>query len=304
MIERRHRRALLLRQLRQFFDRRDFLEVETPLLADEIIPELAIEPVQVGTASWLQASPELAMKKLMASGCEAIYQITRSFRGDEFGPLHAPEFTILEWYRQGDDFHGGRALLASLAAAVFQAPQVTQTSYAEAFAAYVGVDAHRASCTQLAAAAQRHEVAIPEGLPSNDRDEWLNLLVAMCVQPRLGATAPEILYAYPASQAALATVARGADGVPIAERFELFYRGVELANGYHELTDAAELRTRLELVNRHRAAAGRPALPLPERLLAAMQSPGLPPCAGCALGVDRLAMLLGGETSIHDESPG
>jgi elongation factor P--(R)-beta-lysine ligase len=304
--ERLRQRAELLARLRAFFAERGFLEVETPLLDPQIIPELHIEPFGVlanhGDASpslWLQASPELHMKRLLAEGLPEIYQVTRSFRRSERGQLHNPEFTMVEWYRAGDDMEAGIQLLESLCEEVAGSPKPVRASYRDAFLQYVGIDPHTASSTELAAAARRLQLAVPEQFANGDRDEWLNLLLATIVEPKLGASAPEILYDYPASQSALAaTVMR--DGVEVAERFELYWHGVELANGYHELTDAAVLRGRLEQVNIDRAAAGRPALPLPERLLAAMANPGLPACTGCALGFDRLAMLAGGASSIDE----
>ncbi|HMO87383.1 MAG TPA: EF-P lysine aminoacylase GenX, partial [Lacipirellulaceae bacterium] len=295
-------------------------------LDDEIIPERHIEPFAVAgdqavgqsqdvsprlqppappggepaATLWLQASPELHMKRLLAQGLTAIYQTTRSFRRGEHGPLHRPEFTIVEWYRVGDDMAAGIELLDQLCQAVADAPPATRTTYAEAFARHVQVDPHRASCAELAAAAARLGIAVPDDLPRDDRDEWLNLLLALHVEPNLGIHGPEIIHDYPASQAALATTAVRPGGVEVAERFELYWRGVELANGYHELADAAVLRQRLEKTNAARAADGRIALPMPERLLAAMEYPGLPPCAGCALGFDRLSMLGCGAPSIAD----
>jgi lysyl-tRNA synthetase class 2 len=291
-------RAELLAKLRAFFVERGFLEVETPLLDDEIIPELHIEPFAVEGRWWLQASPELHMKRLLCEGLPAIFQVTRSFRRDERGRLHNHEFTLAEWYRVGDDMEAGIALLAELCRHAAGAMEVQRTTYAEAFATHVGIDSHRASCAELAAAAERLHINAPDGLNPDDRDEWLNLLLAMHVEPRLGTKAPEILCEYPASQSALAKTIRNADGVEVAARFELYWHGVELANGYDELTDAAALRTRLTQVNQQRSAHGRPALPLPERLLAAMESPGLPACSGCALGFDRLAMLACGAENI------
>lgn len=324
--ERLRRRAEMLARLRQFFAERGFVEVETPLLDDEIIPELHIEPFAVGdrplflpeevsptqdvpqekgtvpfsVPQWLQASPELHMKRLLAEGLPAIYQVTRSFRRGERGAIHNPEFTIVEWYRAGDDMVDGVELLDQLCQYVAGAPAAVSTIYADAFARYVGVDAHRATCDELAAAAERLDIAAPEALDPQDRDEWLNLLLALRVEPQLGAAQPEILVDYPASQAALATTVLRDGEIEVAERFELYWRGVELANGYHELTDAEALRARLEEVNRRRVADGRSALPLPERLFAAMKSPGLPPCTGCALGFDRLVMLACGATTIDD----
>jgi lysyl-tRNA synthetase class 2 len=298
--ERLRRRAEMLARLRQFFADRGFLEVETPLLDDEIIPELHIEPFAVEGKLWLQASPELHMKRLLAEGLPAIYQVTRSFRRGELGALHNPEFTLVEWYRAGDRMEAGVDLLDALCQHVAAAPPATHTTYADAFRRHAEVDAHRGTCDELAAAASRLGVSVPDSFERDDRDEWLNLLLAMRVEPQLGATGPELLVDYPANQAALAVTTTRAGGVAVAERFELYWRGVELANGYHELTDAAALRERLEEVNDRRAADGRPALPLPERLLAAMQKPGLPPCSGCALGFDRLVMLACGASMIGD----
>lgn len=304
--ERLRRRAEMLTRLRCFFSERGFLEVETPTIDSEIIPELHIEPFSVGDAparqalGFLQASPELHMKRLLCEGLPAIFQVTRSFRCGERGALHNPEFTMVEWYRTGDGMVAGMDLLDELCQAVAASTAARRTTYAEAFLTHARVDAHRATCEELAATAKRLNVAVPEGIHVDDRDEWLNLLLADVVEPRLGADRPEILYDYPASQSALAVTATRADGTLVGERFELYWRGIELANGYHELTDAAALRTRLEEVNRKRSADNRPALPLPERLLAAMTDPGLPACSGCALGFDRLAMLACGASSIDD----
>jgi len=151
----------------------------------------------------------------------------------------------------------------------------------------------------LAQCAQTLKIEIPVDMPQHDSDEWLNLLLAIQIEPKLGTAGPEILYDYPASQSALAKIAPREDGIEVARRFELYYHGIELANGYDELTDAAELRTRLETVNRNRQADGKETLPLPESLLAAMES-GLPACSGCALGFDRLVMLAVGVNSIEE----
>lgn len=314
--ERLRQRAAMLARLRGFFAERGFLEVETPVVDAEIIPELHIEPFGVGdvggvlsaapagrwpaAAAYLQASPELHMKRLLCEGLPAIFQVTRSFRFGERGAIHNPEFTMVEWYRTGDGMAAGMDLLDELCQAVAASAAARRTTYAEAFRTHADVDAHHATCEELAAAAKRLDVAVPEGIHADDRDEWLNLLLAAVVEPRLGADRPEILYDYPATQSALAVTVTRAEGTLVGERFELYWRGIELANGYHELTDAAALRARLEEVNRQRSADNRPALPLPERLLAAMTDPGLPPCSGCALGFDRLAMLACGATTIDD----
>ena len=283
-------RSETLRRLREFFHRRGFLEVETPLLAAEVIPESHIEPVAAGTAAWLQASPELHMKRLLAEGAGAIYQITRSFRGGERGAEHNPEFTIVEWYRPGDDFQMGMSLLADLCQEVGGAPRAQLASYQDVLLEHAGLDPFKATLEELQAAA---------GIdPVDDRDLLLDAICAR-VHPKLGHDRPLIVYHYPASQSALARTATDESGNAVAERFELFWKGLELANGYHELTDAAELRTRLERVGELRRAAGKPPLPMPESLLAAMER-GLPPCAGVALGLDRLLMAMSGAADIGD----
>jgi elongation factor P--(R)-beta-lysine ligase len=298
-------RSTLLRRLREFFYERSFVEVETPLLSQEVIPELYIEPPLVGsrdstnhTAQWLQASPELHMKRLLAEGMTAIFQVTKSFRAGEVGQLHSPEFTIVEWYRVGDDMQAGMSLVDELCRALLDTPPAKRTSYAEAFHRHVGICPHTSSGEDIAACAVQHAITA-EGIKFDDRDEWLNVLLATRVEPKLGTDAPELLYDYPASQASLAKTVVRENGMKVAERFELYWHGVELANGYHELTDVAELRARLMRVNENRLADGRPALPLPESLLAAMER-GLPPSTGCALGFDRLAMLAVGATTIGE----
>jgi lysyl-tRNA synthetase class 2 len=312
-------RAELLRRLREFFHKRGFLEVETPLVADEVIPELHIDPLRLGDCPlflsardkpsddqiqekgtvplaswWLQASPELHMKRLLAAGAKAIFQVTHSFRAGERGKLHNPEFTIVEWYRVGDDMQTGINLVDELMQSLLGTPPASRTSYAEAFEMHAGVNPHTASLEELAS-----QLEAPAGMNRGDRDEWLNLILATRVEPQLGRDRPEIIYHYPATQASLAKTVTNAAGYEVAERFELYYRGIELANGYHELSDATEQRRRFEAVNAARVADGRPALPLPESLLAALEH-GLPDCTGCALGFDRLAMLAAGAASIEE----
>jgi elongation factor P--(R)-beta-lysine ligase len=292
-------RAALLRRLRKFFDERGFFAVETPLLANEIIPELHIEPIRTANGEYLQSSPELHMKRLVAAGATAIYQVTRSFRQDERGPLHNPEFTIVEWYRVGDDLQAGIGLLDELVTTLLATPPVARTTYAEAFRRTLSIEPHTASVADLATAAIAVGVSVPSGMRADDCVEWLNLLLATRVEPHLGRDRPEILYHYPATQASLAKVVTSDAGYEVAERFELYYRGIELANGFHELGDVVELRRRFEEVNAARAADERATLPLPESLLAALGR-GLPPCTGCALGFDRLSMLASGLASIDD----
>jgi lysyl-tRNA synthetase class 2 len=292
-------RAHLLRRLRAFFDDRDFFEVETPVLSVDTVVDRHLDPVPVtlftdphepgqGRSMWLQTSPEYGMKRLLAAGADSIYQVTRAFRGGEQGAWHNPEFTIAEWYRVGDGMEEGMQLLSDLAEELLGRGPARCISYRDAFLTHVGIDPHVAKSEELVETAGRCRVSAPESLSEDDRDGWLDLLLAESVQPHLGQDCPTILYDYPASQAALARLRD--DDPTVAERFELFVSGVELANGFHELLDADVLRSRTAQANSQRVADGKYTLPEESRLLAAMAS-GMPPCTGVALGFDRLVML-------------
>lgn len=282
-------RAKLLQTVRRFFDERAFLEVETPSLSADTVVELHIDPISVtlpddarrpniGPAMWLQTSPEFHMKRLLATGdYQAIYQVTRAFRAAERGALHNPEFTIVEWYRVGDDYNAGMQLLSDLCEATLARGPAERLSYRAAFQRLANFDPRASGAS----------------------DEELNLLLATKIEPQLGRGRPTILYDYPASQAALSRIAQDADGYDVAQRFELYVDGIELANGYHELLDAAELRRRNAKNNEQRAADNRPTLPAESKLLAAMEH-GLPSCTGVALGFDRLALVAAGAKSLDE----
>lgn len=302
------RRGELLKKLRAFFDERGFLEVETPLLSHDTVVDRHIDPVGVvlpedprqparGRAMWLQTSPEFAMKRLLAAGAGPIYQVTKSFRGAESGQRHNPEFTIVEWYRPADDLAAGMQLLSDLAEALLARGEAQRLTFQMAFRFFAGVDPFHDSIAELRAAAER--AGVVPGVPpaESDRDAWLDLLLVTRVEPNLGVGVPTILHDYPPSQAALARVRPGE--LPVAERFELYIDGIELANGYHELLDPAILRERNRKNNSLRAADGKPTLPEESRLLAAMDA-GLPACSGVALGFDRLVMAATGAKSIDD----
>jgi len=299
-------RAKLLRRTRDFFERRGFLEVETPILSADTVVDRHLDPFQVEVPDpsggqrrrmWLQTSPEFAMKRLLAAGFGAIYQITRAFRQGEQGPLHNPEFTMVEWYRTGDGMDEGMQLTGDLCEALLQRGPAERLTYAAAFERYVGVDPHTAETGDLVSAVQAHGIAAPETLSPEDRDGWLDLLLVECVQPNLGRTRPVVLYDYPASQAALARIR--AENPPVAERFELYVSGIELANGFHELLDPTELLQRNAAANAQRLADGKEPLPEQSRLIAAMQS-GLPAAVGVALGFDRLVMLAAGAKGLAE----
>jgi lysyl-tRNA synthetase class 2 len=301
-------RSELLREVRRFFHGRGFLEVETPLLSADTVVDRHLDPFPVvvadhqagsgsGRTCWLQTSPEFCMKRLVAAGARAIYQVTRSFRQGEAGPLHNPEFTIVEWYRAGDDMAAGIQLLDELSQTLLARGPAERIGYGEAFGRYVGLDPHQAGCDELAAKARELGTAIPASLRPDDRDGWLDLLLVERVAPRLGTQRPSILYDYPASQAALAQIRPGPP--PVAERFELYLSGIELANGYHELIDAQELRRRNARANAQRRTDGKSDLPCESRLLAAMEA-GLADSTGVALGFDRVVMLAAGAERLEE----
>ncbi len=287
------RRSALLARLRDFFARRGVLEVDTPLLAATTTPDPAIaslevvSPLQPDWRGYLQTSPEFAMKRLLAGGSGDIYQLGHVFRDGEAGRRHLREFTLLEWYRLGYDEHRLMDEVAELLAALLPdaATGGERLSYRAAFERATGVDPLAADAQALSRCLTAAGVEVPPGLPLRAR---LDLAMGTLVIPGLGHAGPCFVHDYPADQAALAAINPG--GPPTAARFEVFLAGLELGNGFRELTDAREQRRRFEQERTWRAAQGWPVPPLDEALLAALAA-GLPACAGVAMGVDRLLML-------------
>ena len=289
------RRARILERIRAFFRSREVLEVETPVLgrggiADETLSPFAtrLEGAPGGTTTlWLQTSPEVFMKRLLAGGSGPIFQLARVFRNGEAGERHNPEFTMLEWYRPGWDT---AALMDEVEALYSQLvpgrPPARRATYGELFGEALQVDPHRATPTELAARAGAAGVSVPGGMPRDEPGPWLDLLFAERVEPGLAAGPPVFVTEFPAGRAALAA---HLPGEPRREdRFELLDGGLELANGFRELTDAVEQRRRFEAINQRRRDAGLSPLPLDERFLEAL--PAMPPTSGVALGVERLLM--------------
>jgi len=295
----------MLTRLRRDFDRAGFLEVETPLLSGDVCVDEHIEPFVVSGLDdeqlFLQTSPEFAMKRLVADSARLIYQVTRAFRRDEVGGQHNPEFTMVEWYAPGSTYLLQMDLVEHLVRGVAEvAPRCPpwtalpssgepfgRLSYDEAFARGLGVEVLGRSTDELVELAGRELDSVPDSLDASDRDGWLNLLLAERVEPTLGKDRPEFLYDFPSSQAALSRIRRGE--VDVAERMELYIDGLEICNGYQELTDADELAGRMVEQSQRRGSAGRRSLPVTSRLESAQRS-GLPDCAGVALGFDRLVM--------------
>lgn len=293
-------RAQLLERSRAFFAERGVLEVETPVLGRATATDPHIDSVSLalgGERLYLQTSPEAAMKRLLAAGVGSIFQIAKVFRAGESGRRHNPEFTLLEWYRPGLDHHALMDEVSELLTAVVGAPPAECASYESLFREHVGLSPHGTRAGELADAYR--ELGLPDVSGARDltREDWLNLLMAQAVEPELGFDTPLLVYDYPVELAALARIRSGRP--PVAERFEVYYGGMELANGYHELTSAAEQRERFSADSARRRTLGKEEVSSDEPMLAALEA-GLPPCAGVALGFDRLVMIAAGAENIRD----
>ncbi|MDO6442596.1 EF-P lysine aminoacylase EpmA [Marinobacter sp. 2_MG-2023] len=288
--------------VRGFFAQRGVLEVETPILGRCGVTEPNLESIFANSSAqgleggWLQTSPEYHMKRLLAAGAGSIYQISKVFRNGERGSRHNPEFSMLEWYRTGFDDIGLMSEVADLVCGWLDCPRPQITSYRQAMIDGAGIDPFVVTENDLR---QRcRQWLEPEQLQGLSRDGCLDLLMSFAVEPSLGTETPVFINQYPASQASLARIS-SVDGFDIAHRFELYVNGLELCNGYWELTSADEQRARFEADNRLRKVDGKPEMEMDEAFLAAIEQ-GLPDCAGVALGLDRLLMLKTGTRDIAD----
>lgn len=293
-------RAALLADIRRFMAAAGVLEVDTGVIGRAAPAERGLDTLAVDNAGRLVPSPEHAMKRLLAAGAGPIYQLGHVFRAGESGRWHNPEFCMLEWYRPSaamDEIVAEVSALCETVAGV----RVGQThAYRAVFEQEVGLDPLDADTAALEAAAQRLGVAPHTRKRETTRAFWLDLLMSLVVQPELGRAQPVCVTGFPADDAVL--VELDAADARLAKRFEIYWRGVELANGAQELTDATHARERMTRENAAREANGAAPAPLDESLLAAMDY-GLPPCAGIALGVDRLLALMLGEAGIENVMP-
>ncbi len=287
----------MLARIRAFFAEQGVLEVETPLLGTAFGTDPAIEPLECrfagpgfpdGLQMYLQSSPEFFMKRLLAAGSGPIYQVSKSFRNGEAGRRHNPEFSLLEWYRPGFELPELIGEVADLVRAVVADPpsRTRHAAYAELFAEILDVDPLAADAQTLQECAVSNHLLGAETLEL-DRDGWLDLLMSTFIEPHLGQGELTFVTDYPASQASLARLNR--QDPRTAARFELYWKGIELANGFEELADAEEQSERFEQENCRRFSAGQRPMPVDDALLSALES-GLPPCSGVALGLDRLLM--------------
>ena len=290
-------RAKMYQRIRQFFAERDVLEVETPVLSQAAVTDVHLASVPAlrqmngqQQTHYLQTSPEFAMKRLLASGSGAIFQICKVFRNDEHGRKHNSEFTMLEWYRPAfslmDLMHETSALLNICLADRFDELRPMILSYKHAFQDRLDINPLQATLQQLKDTAHRVGLNLDLG---DDRLAYMDLLFSHMVEPSLGFDTPVFLTDFPPEMASLAKVKIDEDGEQVAARFEVYIEGLELANAYDELIDADVLRQRFEADNAERAAQGLTVMPLDEHLLAALSH--MPECSGIALGIDRLLMI-------------
>lgn len=299
------KRAKLITEIRHFFVERGVLEVETPALSRTATTEVHLVSFDThfvgpgaaeGKALYLTTSPEYHMKRLLAAGSGPIFQLGRSFRNEESGRYHNPEFTMLEWYRPYFDMYRLINEVDDLLQQVLDCETAERLSYQQAFLRYLQIDplsADKEELHDLASTLELGELAAKE----DDRDVLLQLLFTAGIEPYIGLDKPVFIYHYPATQAALAEIS--SEDHRVAERFEVYFKGIELANGFRELTDPDEQRLRFEQDNRKRMARGLPQYPLDELFLSALVH-GIPDCSGVALGVDRLVMLALGTERISE----
>lgn len=304
------KRAAIIQQIRAFFIERHLLEVETPALSQSGVtdqhlfcfkthfvgPEISeIAPQALGVPLYLQTSPEFHMKRLLSAGSGSIFQIAKAFRNEESGRYHNPEFTLLEWYRVGFDHFQLMDEMDQLLQLVLHCGQAKRVSYQQAFKQVLNVDPLADSLESLKLAGAH--LNLGEVLDNeSDYDTVLQLLFCFAIEPVIANETPCFVYDFPASQAALARISPVDKRV--AERFEVYYQGIELANGFHELSDSAEQLARFEKDNQLRKQHDLPEMPIDHRFVTSLDE--LPDCSGVALGIDRLIMLATGQKHIDD----
>jgi lysyl-tRNA synthetase class 2 len=297
-------RARIIASIRDFFNKRNMLEVETPLMCHTSVTDPFIQSIPALFQAhgdvheqryYLQTSPEYAMKRLLAAGSGDIFQITKAFRQSDVGRYHNPEFTMLEWYRLGFDHHALMDEMDVLLQTVLAVPPAKRMTYAELFQHFLSINPHTVTLDELKQCAQQHQLVLDD--TDHDVDTWLDILMSHLIEPMMPHDTAWFVYDFPISKASLARIQPG--NPPTASRFEVYYKGIELANGFHELQQSNEQRTRFEKNLQQRQAMGLNVLPIDELFLTALQA-GLPDCAGVALGVDRLVMLALGANSLAD----
>ena len=293
-------RSEIITNIRLFFEKRQVIEVETPILSSGTITDIHLEAftsrynflsdnnAECSSTLYLNTSPEFAMKRLLASGYGCIYQICKSFRHEEYGRHHNPEFTMLEWYRLGYDHVDLMNEVAEFLIDILNCPPCTQVSYQQIFIEHTGIDPLNVSNSELIALLKSKNKLSLWLQDEDDTDLLLPYVFSEIIEPLIGIDAPCFIYNYPSSQASLAKIST--QDPRVADRFECYYQGIELVNGFHELTDAKQQKIRFDEDNKKRRSKGLENRPIDTRFINAL-SHGIPDCAGVAVGIDRLVML-------------
>lgn len=294
------KRAVILQQIRQFFAERNVIEVETPALSQGTVTDVYLDAfvckynffvnnrAQQSAHLYLQTSPEFHMKRLLAAGYGCIYSLAKAFRHEPAGRHHNPEFTLLEWYRIGFNQFDLMNEVAELLKSILNCNEPLFISYQDSFIAKTGIDPLTATFTDLAAVLAQHNKSADWLLKQHDKDALLQFIFTEIIEPTIGINEPCFVYNFPVAQASLAKISP--QDARVAERFECYYRGIELVNGFNELTDANEQQKRFQQDNAKRVKQGLPARAIDDNFIAALNH-GLPQCSGVALGIDRLVML-------------
>ncbi len=286
-------RALMLKKVRSFFSKKNILEVDTPALSQTASIDQHIEVLKTSALknenAYLHTSPEYGLKRLLAAGSGDIYQMSHVFRFEELGPLHNPEFTMIEWYRETISYQAFLKEVLNLIFLFLDKLPFSRSSYRQIFLKYTNLDPFTVDASDLYNFSVKNKLALSADAAHWDKDTLLNLIMSHFIEKHLGLKELMVIDEYPASQAALSQI-KPVSGFPVAERFEIYYQGIELANGYHELTNAEEQEKRLVEANAKRKADGKEELPIDQKFIAALKK-GLKDCYGVAVGFDRLMML-------------
>lgn len=290
------KKAEIIKSIRDFFYQRNVTEVTTPILGKYTVTDRFINSISTTVHNakyYMQTSPEYAMKRLLAANSGCIYQICQTFRGDEVGKLHNPEFTMLEWYRVDFDYHMLMQEVTELLQICFNCKPAIKINYKDLFLQYLKINPHTATLESLFGLIPKYNINLSSGFKTTNIDTLLNILFSSIIEPNLIGNSPWLVYDYPVTQAALATIDTNSEHV--AQRFEVYYQGVELGNGYNELRDKNELLRRFNSDIKYRKENNLPTIDIDEDFVASTTH--LPKCSGIAMGIDRLIML---SLKMHD----
>ena len=296
-------RAHMFQKVRHFFSQKNIMEVDTPMLGKAAPIDMHIDvmtiPFKDGKKGFLHTSPEYAMKRLLSMGCPDIYQMSHVFRDGEIGDFHNPEFSMVEWYRLGVPFDSLIEETLEFILLFLENVKTSYFSYREAFIEFANVDYVTATTDDLIACCKKHQMHLPKDAGLWTKDTLLQFIMGFIIEPKLQTLT--VIKDFPATQSALAQTIMKKDE-PVAERFEVYFKGTELANGFHELTDPVEQRKRLHEQNCFRKKMGKEELPLDENFLKALEK-GLPDSCGVAIGFDRLMLLRHKKKKLEDILP-